>query len=158
MAKLNLSLNDVKIQTGSTSQFSIVPTGKYTVVVGSADVGSTKNGSSLIVGYAIVEGEHEGKLIKDFLNIVNTSAEAQRISLERLATIAWCTNAPMVKGVLADTDDLIGKEAFEVLVEQVDDGEYKNMKIKAVICTRNLEEVKEEPKKAVSNKPWLAKR
>ena len=157
MAKLNLSLNDVKIQTGSTSQFAIVPTGKYSVVVGSAEVGTTKNGSSLIVGYHITEGEFEGKLIKDFLNIVNTSAEAQRISMERLATIAWCTSAPLVNGTLADTDDLINKEVFEVLVEQVDDGEYKNMKVKAVICTRSLEEVKPEPTPFKKTQPWLKK-
>jgi hypothetical protein len=158
MAKLNLSLADVKVSTGSGNGFSIVPTGKYTVVVGSADVGTTKNGSSLIVGYAIVKGEHEGKLIKEFLNIVNPSAEAQRISLERLATIAWATNAPMKGGVLNDTDDLVGKEQFEISVEQVDDGEYKNMKIKAVICTRDLtvkEAVKEPATKA--SKPWEKK-
>ena len=158
MAKLNLSLADGKVNTGSGSGFSIVPTGKYEVVVGSADVGDTKNGKSLIVGYAITSGEHEGKLIKDFLNIVNPSAEAQRISLERLATIAWATNAPMNNGVLGDTDDLIGKEKFEISVEQVDDGEYKNMKIKAVLCTRDLSApVTPVAKPVANNKPWIKK-
>ncbi len=153
MAKLGLSLGDVKVNTGSSSEFSVVPTGKYTVVVGSADVKDTKSGSALVLGYHIVEGEHEGKLLKEFLNIVNPSEKAVSISKERLATVAWATNAPMKKGVLEDTDDLLNKENFDVVVEQVDDGEYKNMKIKAVLCTRDLEEIKEAPvaKKAV---PW----
>lgn len=43
MAKLGLSLEGVKVNTGSSSGFSIVPTGKYAVVVGSAEVGSTKS-------------------------------------------------------------------------------------------------------------------
>jgi hypothetical protein len=155
MAKLNLSLADVKVNTGSGNGFSIVPTGKYEVVVGSADVGDTKNGKSLIVGYAIVSGEHEGKLVKDFLNIVNPSAEAQRISHERLATIAWATNAPLKNGSLEDSDDLLGKDKFEILVEQVDDGEYKNMKIKAVICTRDLSAPVVPVKPAAKmNQPW----
>jgi hypothetical protein len=157
MAKLGLSLEGVKLNTGSGNGFSIVPTGKYSVVVGSAEVGSTKNGSSLILGYQIIEGEHEGKMIKDFLNVVNPSSEAVRISTERIATVAWATNAPLKKGVLEDTDDLLLKTPFEISVEQVDDGEYKNMKIKAVICTRDLDEVKPEPTPAKKAQPWKTK-
>lgn len=160
MAKLGLNLSEVKINTGSQSGFSIVPSGTYKVVVGSAEVGSTKNGSSLIIGYAIAEGEHEGKLIKDFLNIENPSVEAVRISMERLATITWATNAPTKKGVLEDTDDLVGKEVFEIVADQVVDGEYTNMKIKAVICTRDLEEAKEVKEVKTTTKkaqPWNKK-
>lgn len=153
MAKLNLSLSDVKVSTGNGNGFAVVPTGSYTVSVSSADVIETKSGgSALIVGYKILEGEHQGKLLKDFLNIVNANETAQRISMERLATISWATNAPLKKGVLADTDDLLDKESFEIFAEQTDDGEYKNMKIKAVICTRSLDvivEEKEAPKKPV---------
>ncbi len=153
MAKLGLSLSDVKVQTGNTSGFSIVPTGVYTVCVGSSEVKDTKNGSALILGYKILEGEHEGKLIKDFLNIVNPSAEAQRIAHERLATVVWATNAPLKNGKLEDSDDLLDNEAFEISVTQEDDGEYKNMRVKAVICTRSLEEKKPEPAKKASA-PW----
>lgn len=152
MAKLNLSLSDVKLQTGG-SGFAIIPAGTYRAVVGSAEIKDTKNGSALILGYKIAEGEHEGKLIKDFLNIINPSVDAQRISQERLATVAWATNAPMKKGVLEDTDDLLDKEVFEVVLDQVDDGEYKNMKTKAVICIRSLEEVKAEAVKKPAA-PW----
>lgn len=154
MAKLNLSLADVKLQTGGTG-FAIVPSGTYKVCVGSAEIKDTKSGSALQLGYKIVDGEYEGKLIKDFLNIINPSEDAQRISQERLATVAWATNAPMKKGVLEDTDDLLDKEVFEVVLDQVDDGEYKNMKTKAVICIRPLEEVKAEVKKPAA--PWAKK-
>jgi hypothetical protein len=151
-----LSLGDVKVNTGSSSGFAIVPTGRYTVVVGSAEIKETKNGSALILGYMITDGEHEGKQLKDFLNVVNPSEKAVSISLERLATVAWATNASLKKGVLEDTDDLLNQVPFDVSVEQVDDGEYKNMKIKAVLCTRDLEEVKTipVPKKAA---PWSKK-
>lgn len=153
MAKLGIDLSDVKVQSGS-SEFKIVPTGIYDVVVGSANIGTTKSGSSLILGYKILNGEFEGYLIKDFLNIVNPSSEAVRISKERIATIAWATNASLINGKLEDTDDLVEKIAFQVAVEQVDDGEYKNMKIKAIICKRDLSApVAEETKKKAS--PWL---
>lgn len=154
MAKLGLSLGDVKVSTGSSSGYSIVPTGKYTVVVGSAEIKETKNGSALILGYLITDGEHEGKQLKDFLNVVNPSADTVRISTERLATVAWATNASLKKGVLEDTDDLLNQVPFDVSVEQVDDGEYKNMKIKAVLCTRDLEEVKEAPVAKKAAAPW----
>jgi len=151
--KLNLSLVDVEIKTGLGSGYAIVPSGTYLAVVGSAEIKDTKNGSALILGYKIVGGEYEGKLIKDFLNVVNPSTEAVRISTERVATVVWATDAPLTKGVLADTDDLLDKEAFEIVLEQTDDGEYKNMRVKAVICVRSLEEKKPvaETKKAA---PW----
>lgn len=153
MARLNLSLTDVKIQTGGSSDYAIVPTGKYTVTVGKTEFKDTKNGSAMIVGYEIQDGEHKGKMVKDFLNIQNPSAEAQRIAMERLATIAWATNAPTKNGTLEDSDDLVAKSPFEIAVEQVDDGEYKNMKIKAVICTRSLEAAKPVETKKPSQ-PW----
>lgn len=150
MAKLGLDLSAVKISTGS--DFSIVPTGKYNVVVGSAEVKDTKNGSALVIGYKIIDGEHEGKMVKDFLNIVNPSADAQRIAMERLATISWATDIGGSK--LNDSDELLNKTPFEIVVEQVDDGEYKNMKIKAVICTRYLSVTPPPAATIAKAKPW----
>lgn len=157
MAKLNLSLTDVKIQTGGSSDYSIVPTGKYNVVVGKTEIKDTKNGSALIIGYEVIDGEHKGSLIKDFLNVSNPSQEAVRISNERIATVAWSTNAPLKNGVLEDSDDLVGKEPFTIAVEQVDDGEYKNMKIKAVLCTRDLTAAPKAVESKKTSKPWEKK-
>lgn len=149
MAKLGLSLKGVELQKAGTGEFTIVPSGTYTVNVGSVEVKETKNGHALILGYKILDGEHAGKMIKDFLNIVNPSADAQRIALERLATVAWATN--LGKDTVDDSDELLGKEPFEIFVAQEDNGEYKNMRVKAVITTRSLEE-KTAPKKPAS--PW----
>lgn len=154
MAKLNLSLAGIELQKSGSGDYNLVPSGTYKVVVGKTDVKETKNGHALILGYKIVEGEHEGKHIKDFLNVVNASAEAQRISMERLATVSWATG--FSKATVDDSDDLVGLEPFEVIVEQQDDGEYKNMRVKAVICTRSLEEKKPEPAKKPAA-PWKTK-
>jgi Protein of unknown function (DUF669) len=155
MAKLGLNLSGVELQKSGSSGYGVVPTGTYKVVVGKTEVKETKAGHALILGYEIVEGEFEGKLIKDFLNVVNPSAEAVRISMERLATVAWATN--LGKSTVDDSDDLLNKEPFEIYAEQVDDGEYKNMKVKAVICTRAIEEKKPEVKPEATKKaapPW----
>jgi hypothetical protein len=160
MAKLGLNLSETVVNksTGSNETgFTIVPTGRYSVVVGSAEVRDTKSGSALVLGYKIVNGEHEGSLIKDFLNIVNPSEKAQRISLERLATVSWCTDAKMKNGVLEDTTDLLDCSPFDILVEQVEDGEYKNMKIKSVLCTRSLDTVKPVTEKVAPTRSWNKK-
>lgn len=150
--KLNLSLANVQVQKPSAG-YGVVPTGTYTVKVAKTEVKDTKSGSALILGYEVLEGEHAGVLVRDFLNIVNPSEKAQTIALERLATVAWATNAPMKKGVLEDSEDLVNGEAFDIYVTEEQDGEYKNNRVKSIVCTRSLEEVKkEEPKKATA--PW----
>jgi hypothetical protein len=154
MATLGLSLKDVKVNEGGRI-YSIVPTGKYRVIVSLAEIGETKSGTSLILGYKIIEGEHVDKQIKDFLNIVNPSEEAVRISYERLKTVAWSTNAPFGKDEsIEDTDDLIDKEPFEIFVEQVDDGEFKNMRIKAILCTRDINTVPVAPPEKKAPPKW----
>ena len=156
MAKLGLDLSTVKVQQPSTGSFGIVPSGTYTVVVGSAEVKDTKNGSALVLGYYIIDGEYEGKMIKDFLNIVNPSEKTVQIAMERIATVSWATNIGGSK--LENTEDLLNKTPFEIAVEQVDDGEYKNMKIKAVICTRDLSVTPPSEKVIKNTKPWATKK
>lgn len=155
MARLNLSLKDVQVQT--SSDYSLLPEGKYTVVVGKTEFKETKTGGAAVVlGYKIIEGEHEGKLIKDFVNIQNANPEASRIGLKRLKTVAFATGYESEN--IADSDDLLNLQPFEVMVTVKDDGQYKNNNVKAVLVTRDVTVKKVEAKKpATMTKPWASK-
>ena len=152
MARLNLSLKGVEVQ--QSSGFSIVPEGTYNVVVGKTEFKETKTGGAAIVlGYKVLDGEHEGKLIKDFVNIQNANPEATRIGLQRLKTVAFATGYE--GDDIADSDDLLNLTPFQVVVTVKDDGEYKNNNIKAVLVIRDVTVKKAETKKpATTNKPW----
>lgn len=152
MAKLGLNLKGIETEK-PRSEFWVVPTGTYTVKVGKADIIDTKTGGSAIIfGYEIQDGEYAGKMIKDFVNVINSSAKAQEIGLQRLKTVAFATG--YTNDQIDDTDDLICGEEFKVTVEEVQDGEYRNNKIKAVLVTRDLTPKKSESKPATMSKPW----
>lgn len=155
MSGLNLSLKGVEIQKPSTgSSYSLVPAGTYKVVVGKTEVKETKTGgSAVILGYRVVDGDQEGKLIKDFVNVVNANPEAARIGLQRLATVAFATG--FAKDQIGDSDELLNLEPFEVVVTVQDDGEYQNNRVKAVLCTRDVTKKAAAPvAKTVTKKPW----
>ena len=158
MAKLNLSLSNVEMEKPK-SEFWTVPAGKYTVKVGKAEIKETRNGGAAVIfGYEIQDGEYAGKLIKDFVNIINQNPEAQRIGLQRLKTVAFATG--FEGSNLDDTDQLIGKESFEVVVDvkeqQVDDKTYNNNVINAVLVTRDVTK-KAAPTSTAAKKPWQTK-
>jgi hypothetical protein len=161
MAGLNLSLKGVEVQRQTTGNnfYSTVPAGTYKVVVGKTEVKETKTGgAAVILGYKIIAGEHEGKLIKDFINIKNANPTAAQIGLQRLATVAFATGFGGQE--IADSDDLLELESFEVVVTVQDDGEYQNNRVKAVLCTRDVNAKAAAPKaaapvaKAATKKPW----
>lgn len=150
MAKLNLSLKG--IEPSKPSGYALLPEGTYKVVVGKTEAKETKSGGgAVILGYQIVEGEHEGKLIKDFLNVQNANPEASRIGMQRLATVAFATG---FKGTeIGDSDELLNLEPFEVVVSVKDDGEYKNNNVKAILVLRDVS-AKPASAKAATKKPW----
>lgn len=160
MARLNLSLKGVEVQRQATGNnfYSTVPAGTYKVVVGKTEVKETKTGgAAVILGYKIIAGEHEGKLIKDFVNIKNANPTTTQIGLQRLATVAFATGLDGQE--VADSDDLLELEPFEVIVTVQDDGEYQNNRVKAVLCTRDVTAKAAAPKaapvaKVATKKPW----
>jgi len=158
MSGLNLSLKGVEIQRPSTgSNYSLVPAGTYKVVVGKTEVKETKTGgAAVILGYKVLEGEHEGKLIKDFVNVKNANPEAARIGMQRLATVAFATG--LQSDSIGDSDELLNLAPFEVVVTVQDDGEYQNNRVKAVLCTRDVTAKKAAPvatpAKVATKKPW----
>lgn len=152
--KLGLDLSSVEVK--AASGYNVVPTGEYDVVVTKAEIKETKSGGSmLILGYEVQAGEQAGKVIKHTMNIVNQSAEATRIGLETLKRVAIATGHKNPNKI-ADTDELLNKNPFLVIVEETDDGQYKNNKIKAVVKTSVEADTSfEAPKTApVAKKPW----
>ena len=152
MARLNLSLKGVEVQ--KSSNYSVVPEGTYTVVVGKTELKETKaGGAAIVLVYEVLEGEHKGSLIKDFVNIQNANPEASRIGLQRLKTVAFATG--LQSEGIDDSDDLLNLEPFQVVVTVKDDGQYKNNNVKAVLVTRDVTVKKPEAKKpATMTKPW----
>lgn len=131
--KLGLDLSSVEVK--AASGYNVVPTGEYDVVVSKAELKETKSGGSmLILGYEVQSGDQAGKTIKHTMNIVNQSAEATRIGLETLKRVAIATGHKNPNKI-ADTDELINKNPFLVIVEEVQDGEYKNNNVKAIVKT-----------------------
>ena len=111
-------------------------------------------GAGLILGLEILSGDHSGKKIKDFINIVNSSVDAERIGKQRLKLIAVLVGVKNPNKV-ADTDELLTGKPIVVSVEVKDDGEYKNNVIKHYFPSdKKNEDVKTETKVATSKKPW----
>ena len=156
--KLGLDLSSVEVKT--SSGYNVVPTGEYDVVVSKAEIKETKSGGSmLILGYEVQSGDQAGKTIKHTMNIVNQSAEATRIGLETLKRVAIATGHKNPNKI-ADTDELINKNPFLVIVEEVQDGEYKNNKVKAIVKTSVEADTSFEAPKAAATttkRPWAKK-
>ena len=150
--KLNLDLSSVEVRT--PSNYSLVPAGEYDVTVVKAELKDTKSGGAmLILGYEVMSGEHAGKVIKDTMNIVNQSAEATRIGLERLKTVANATGHKNPSKI-ADSDELLNLNPFLVIVDVKDDGQYKNNVVKAVIKTSTEPSTEFKAPPATTKKPW----
>lgn len=152
MAKLNLSIKNVEVQ--KRDDFSPLPDGQYNVVVAKADVKETKaGGAGLNVGYQVTDGDHKGRMIFDFVNIEHSNPEVIRIGLERLATIAWATG--ITKDTIDDSDELINKLPFSIVIKNEESNGYKNVRVKAILRTAPI-----EPKgpstttSTATKKPW----
>ena len=92
MAKLGLDLSENKVSKPSV--FTTVPAGEYKVVVAHAEIKEAKSGGNYIeFGYEIVDGSLASAMVKDIVNIINTSKDAERIGRDRLKTIAVATGA-----------------------------------------------------------------
>jgi len=91
-----------------TVAFTVVPEGKYQVVIVGDRLKDTKAGTGKILELKVqvIEGEHRGTTIVDRLNILNKSDVAQKIGqgqLKRLCNLCGVDYPP------SSTDGLIGK-------------------------------------------------
>jgi len=157
--KLGLDLSSVEVK--AASGYNVVPTGEYDVVVSKAELKETKSGGTmLILGYEVQSGDQAGKTIKHTMNIVNQSAEATRIGLETLKRVAIATGHKNPNKI-ADTDELINKNPFLVIVEEtVNKQGYPENRIKAIVKTSVEADTSfEAPKTSAptTKKPWATK-
>lgn len=129
MAKLQLDLSQVKEQ--SNSGYSMIPAGKYEMKVVKTEVKDTKSGGAMLVCDLEVQdfGDHVSKRIPYQLNIVNSSAEAQRIGLSQLKSLAIACHVKNPNAI-GDSDELITGVSFEaeVTTEVVSDKTYSKVK------------------------------
>ena len=158
MAKLGISLKNVEVQQGR--DFAPIPDGQYSVVVAKAEVKETKaGGHALNVGYQVTDGEFKGRMIFDFINIEHTNPEVIRIGMERLATIAWATG--LNKETIDDSDELINKTPFGIVIKNEESNGYKNIRVKAILRTAPVAPTPSMAAKTTAatatKKPWASK-
>ena len=107
MADLSNTSLDPDVEENSGG-FTVVPEGKYQVVIVGDKLTNTKAGTGKILELKvqIIDGEHRGTTVIDRLNIINQSDIAQKIGqgqLKRICNLCGVSYPP------ADTTGLIGK-------------------------------------------------
>jgi len=82
--------NTVEPQTS----FEQLPPGEYPVIIVASEIKPNKaqTGSYLELTFQVVEGQHKGQTIRDYLNLQNPSAIAVKIARARLSTICRAVN------------------------------------------------------------------
>lgn len=89
MSTLNFNASEITPQS-----FDALPAGRYLCVITESDIKPTKSGSGemLKLTFEVIEGEYKNRKLWDRLNIVNSNADAERISRERLSAICHAVN------------------------------------------------------------------
>lgn len=96
MALINFDASTVE----PAADFTPIPVGDYVAIISESDLKDTKSGSGkfLQLKFQIVEGEYQGRIIFDNLNIMNSNDTAQKIAQQALAAICKAV------GVLTPSD------------------------------------------------------
>lgn len=91
-------------QVEPTTQFDVLPKGKYMVIITDSEVKETKDrtGKYLQLTHEIVDGQFKGRKLWNRLNIVNRSKEAEDIAHRNLSSL--CRAAGVAQ--LADSSQL----------------------------------------------------
>ena len=153
-AKLNLDLT--KTQAESSSMFSKVPAGTYTVVLAHSQFKDTSSGGAgLQLGFMIEEGDHVGKMVQDFVNIKNDNEKAVEIGLGRLKRIMEVQGR---KDFKLTTDEALKSSAQFQIEVAIEEGEYngkptENNRVKKILALEGSSQpttAKKEVKKAES--------
>lgn len=88
MGNLNCLGSDFDASSMPERSFTPVPVGDYVAFISSSEMMPTKaGGECLKLTYTIAEGEHQGRLIFDRLNLVNANPKAVEIAKRGLAEI-----------------------------------------------------------------------
>jgi hypothetical protein len=115
---MKVSLDLTNVADKRDSKVDYIPAGQYLsrIIEVEAAQNSKQTGNMLKVYFAVIGGEHDGKVFMESLNVVHQNKETQRIALESLKDI-------MRKGGhknpnhLGDTDELLGLTVEAVLTD-----------------------------------------
>lgn len=111
--------NEVEISSG----FEPIPEGEYCAVISAVELKTTSKGGDMLEFDFTVQGStHDGRVLKDRLNIVNANEVAERIGKENLAKICLAINLATPK----DTNEFIGKRLKIKVTVKAGQGTYIN--------------------------------
>lgn len=103
------------------SEYEILPEGDYVLQVVDSEIKPTsKGGTQLIYTMQVVGTTHDGKQIKERLNIVNDNQKAVEIAFQTLAKISLACGVQKVN----DSSDLHGKKFIAVIGIKKGEGTY----------------------------------
>ena len=105
-----------------TSDFSPLPVGEYLCVISDCELRETNDGTGkyLSLKWQVMEGDYEGRIFFENINIQNKSEKATQIGLSVLGEISKCIMTKISK-----TEDLIDKICTVSLGIQPASGQYE---------------------------------
>ena len=108
-------------------KFQPLPAGEYNVMIVDSVLKPTRRGGEMLaLELVVLDGQYQGRKLKDWLNIVNASEDAQRIALGTLSSICRAVG----KLNPTDSSELHGRPLVAVVGIRQDDryGESNNIK------------------------------
>lgn len=103
------------------SEYEVLPEGDYVLQIVDSEIKPTsKGGTQLIFDMQVVGSTHDGKTIKERLNIVNDNQKAVDIAFQTLAKLSMACGVPKVN----DSSDLHGKKFLAGIVVKKGEGTY----------------------------------
>lgn len=119
--KLGFKAKDIPQDKGRKG-FNPIPEGEYTVLVEQLIPHDTRSGGKgLKARYQVVDGQYRGRLIFDFINVVNDNPQTEAIGHKTLRNLAYSCGLPDVPD---DTVEYINNVARMVVGVKRDD--YKS--------------------------------
>lgn len=133
--------------------FEPIPAGWYTAMITESEFKPTKNGTGeyLQLRFDIIEGEHEGRVVFDRLNLSNPNQTAVDIAQRQLSSICRAV------GVMApdDSSDLHDKPLkIKVSIRPAGNGYDASNEIKAYASVDGADAAQSASAKKESTPPW----
>ncbi len=103
------------------SEYELLPEGDYVLQVVDSEIKQTqKGGTQLVYTMQVVGSTHDGKQIKERLNIVNDNQKAVEIAFQTLAKLSMACGVAKVN----DSSDLHGKKFVAGIAIKKGEGTY----------------------------------